>query len=85
MPRKSPRHTKYWGKFGDFTDNISARHDPKTVAGVAYSIRVIPNDPADKDHNSVIALPGHDSKKAKSSKSSKSSSSTKTDSMRLDT
>ena len=36
---------KYWGNYGNFKDNISARHEDNDINKVEHSIRFLPNDP----------------------------------------
>lgn len=50
---------RYWGQFSDFKDNMSARQDDATVAGVVKSIRYIPAaDPAASGKSLVVGPDG---------------------------
>lgn len=46
--------SRAWGKYGDFKDNMYARHDSKTIGKVEHSIRLIPTDPGDAIGSSKI-------------------------------
>jgi hypothetical protein len=52
---------RYWGQFGDFKANMSARQDDKTVAGVVKSIRYIPAaDPTASGKSLIVGPDGAD-------------------------